>query len=185
MKKGYFCIQNQFNVRCYYGILHFGSRSEDMTSRSVFLAVFALTTLSIVRAQDLTGYGYLALPVSARGLALGGTSLSVVEPEMSIAEQNPALLCPQMSGQAVLSYTNYMAGIQMGYAAYAGKFLNVGGWSAGLKFIDYGHFDGYDIQGISTGSFSVKDMSAPPASSGQALLLSCCPDSASRLSDIR
>lgn len=129
-----------------------------MTSRSSLLAVLALFSLSIIRAQDLTGYGYLESPVSARGLALGGTSLSVVEPEMSLAEQNPALLCPQMAGQAVLSYINYMAGIQMGYAAYSGTFMEVGGWSAGMRFVDYGHFDGYDVQGLSTGSFSVKDM---------------------------
>lgn len=129
-----------------------------MTLCRNLLALFAIVNITLVQAQEVSGYGYLELPVSARGLALGGTSISVVEPEMSLAEQNPALLCPQMAGQAVLAYTNYLAGIQMGYAAYAGKFMEVGGWSAGMRFVDFGHFDGYDMQGISTGTFSVKDM---------------------------
>lgn len=123
-----------------------------LVAASVALPLFA------AQAQEVSGYGYLELPVSARGLALGGTSITVVEPDMSLAEQNPALLCPQMERQAVAAYTNYLAGIQMGYAAFAGRFLQVGGWSAGMRFVDYGHFDGYDIQGLATGSFSVKDI---------------------------
>ncbi len=132
--------------------------SKDMTLRRFIFAFTAVVSITVVRAQEVSGYGYLELPVSARGLALGGTSISVVEPDLSLAEQNPALLCPQMEKQAVLAYTNYLAGIQMGYAAYAGRFMEVGGWSAGMRFVDYGHFDGYDTQGLPTGSFSVKDM---------------------------
>lgn len=110
-------------------------------------------------SQEASGYGYLELPVSARGWALGGTSISVVEPDMSLAEQNPSLLCPEMAGQMVLSYSRLMGDANMGYSAYAGKFLEVGGWSVGMRFIDYGSFDGYDEWGTSTGSFGVKDMS--------------------------
>ena len=128
-----------------------------MTVRRSLLASVAAFSLLAAQAQDVTGYGYLELPASARGLALGGTSISVVEPDLSLAEQNPALLCPQMEGQMVLAYTNYMAGIQMGYAAYADRFLEVGAWSAAMRYVDYGHFDGYDTQGLATGSFSVKD----------------------------
>jgi len=110
-------------------------------------------------AQTTSGYAYLEQPVSARALAMGGTCISVVEPEMSLAEQNPALLCPEMAGQIALCYTRYMDEVNMGYAAYAGRFLGVGGWSVGMRYIDYGSFQGYDEQGISTGSFGVKDMS--------------------------
>ena len=119
------------------------------------LAAWAGTSVG----QELTGYGYLNQPVSARGLALGGTNISVVEPEMSLAEQNPSLLCPEMAGQATVSYTRYMGDVNLGYAAYAGRFLEAGGWSVGMRYIDYGDFSGYDEQGIPTGRFGVKDMS--------------------------
>ena len=120
---------------------------------------FALLSVSRISAQEISGYGYLDLPVAARGLALGGTSISVVEPELSLAEQNPSLLCREMAGQMVLSYTHLMGDANMGYAAYAGHFLDAGAWSAGMRFIDYGHFDGYDEWGNATGTFGVKDMS--------------------------
>ena len=129
-----------------------------MANRLVATSAFLLVT-AVSFSQDITGYGYLEQPVSARGLALGGTSISVVEPEMSMAEQNPSLLCPEMAGQVAISYTRYMGDVNLGYAAYAGRFLEVGGWSVGMRFIDYGDFHGYDEQGISTGSFGVKDMS--------------------------
>lgn len=120
---------------------------------------FALIGAEVVCAQNTSGYGYLEVPVSARVWALGGTNISVVEPEMSLAEQNPALLCPEMEGQMALNYTRYYGDINMGYAGYAGRFLEEGGWSAGMRFIDYGDFRGYDEQGISTGGFGVKDLS--------------------------
>ena len=51
-----------------------------------------------------------------------------------------------MAGQVAISYTRYMGDVNLGYAAYAGRFLEVGGWSVGMRFIDYGDFHGYDEQ---------------------------------------
>lgn len=110
-------------------------------------------------AQESSGYGYLALPVSARSLAMGGTLISVVEPEVSMAEQNPSLLCPEMAEQLAVCYTNYLNDVNMGYVVYARPFLDVGAWSVGMRYIDYGSMTGYDEQGFSTGKFGVKDMS--------------------------
>ncbi len=123
-------------------------------------ALWLLSALSAVvaEAQEVDGYGYLQLPVSPRALALGGTSISVVEPEMALAEQNPSLLCPQMAGQLNVSYMSYVSDINLGYAGYAGRFLDLGGWSVGMRYVDYGDFAGYTEEGISTGSFGVKDM---------------------------
>lgn len=122
----------------------------------LLLLLYCLCPLG-VHAQEVDGYGYLELPVSPRALALGGTSISVVEPELSLAEQNPALLCPQMAGQLSLSYMSYVSDINLGYAGYAGELNEVGAWSVGMRFVDYGDFAGYTEEGIATGSFGVKD----------------------------
>ena len=122
------------------------------------LLIVHLLYVDAVEAQEVNGYGYLELPVSPRALALGGTSVSVVEPEMSLAEQNPALLCPEMSGQLSMSYMSYLSDINLGYVGYARSFLDVGAWSVGMRFVDYGHFDGFTEEGIGTGQFSVKDL---------------------------
>lgn len=127
-------------------------------SRNVLLPLtLIMASGTLMQAQEVAGYGYLDLPVSPRALALGGTSISVVEPEMALAEQNPALLCPEMHSQMALSYYNYMSGINLGYAGMSRSFLEVGAWSVGMRYVDYGDFDGYTEEGISTGSFGVKD----------------------------
>lgn len=134
------------------------TRHSRFSPRALALFFAASLSLGVLKAQEVDGYGYLELPVSPRALALGGTSISVVEPEMSLAEQNPALLCPEMSGQLSLSYMSYLSDINLGYVGYARSFLDVGAWSVGMRFVDYGHFDGYTEEGISTGQFGVKDL---------------------------
>jgi hypothetical protein len=77
-------------------------------------------------AQEVGEYGFLELPVSAHAAALGGTAISVVEPEAALADQNPALLCAEMGGQLNLSYMNYVSDINLGYASYTGSFWTYG-----------------------------------------------------------
>lgn len=163
MKKGYFCIQNQRKSRCFVvqNTIQMQKTKTRLCSFGLnMLALLGLASLScdVLEAQEVSGYGYLEFPVSPRSLALGGTSISVVEPEMSVVEQNPALLCPEMSGQLALSYMSYVSDINLGYAGFAGKFLDLGGWSVGMRYADYGDFDGYTEEGIHTGQFGVKDM---------------------------
>lgn len=123
-----------------------------------FFGTLALFSGSIA-AQELGNYGFLELPVSARVGALGGTNISVVEADLALADQNPALLCPEMRQQLSLSYTHYVADIQLGHVAYAGSAFGKGTWAASVRYVDYGDFDGYDTEGNATGAFSVSDMS--------------------------
>jgi len=109
-------------------------------------------------AQGVGEYGFLELPVSAHAAALGGTSVSVVEPEGALADQNPALLCPEMCGQLNLSYMHYVSDINLGYASYVGAFREEGAWQMGVRYVNYGDFNGYDESGVSTGTFGAKDV---------------------------
>lgn len=109
-------------------------------------------------AQEVGAYGFLELPASSRSAALGGVCTSVVEPDLALSDQNPALLCPEMAGQLSLSYINYVSDINLGYAAYCGHFLDEGAWSTGVHYLNYGDFQGYDESGIATGSFSARDL---------------------------
>lgn len=111
-----------------------------------------------LRAQEVGGYSYLELPASAHVAALGGCNISVVEPDLSLSDANPALLCPEMSGQLALSYMNYVSDINLGYVSYAGTLRREGAWSVSARYVDYGTFDGYDASGYATGTFTAKDM---------------------------
>lgn len=128
-----------------------------MKKFTLFLTVSSLS-VSMASAQEVGGYGFLELPVSAHAAALGGTSVSVVEPEAALADQNPSLLCPEMQRQLSMSYMNYVADINLGYASYTGEFREQGAWQMGVRFVNYGDFDGYDEEGFSTGTFGAKDI---------------------------
>lgn len=123
------------------------------------LAILLLSLFFIpLHAQEVGEYGFLEIPVSTRAAALGGIAISVVEPEAALADQNPALLCTEMSGQISLSYINYVSDINLGYASYSGKFFEHGAWLGSIRYVDYGNFSGYDADGNYTGDFSAKDI---------------------------
>ncbi len=109
-------------------------------------------------AQEVGNYGFLELPTSSHVAALGGCNITVVDPDLTISDQNPALLCAEMAGQVSLSYMNYVSDINLGYVGYAGRVRQEGGWSVSARYVDYGTFDGYDASGYATGTFSAKDM---------------------------
>lgn len=109
-------------------------------------------------AQEVGGYGFLDIPVSAHASALGGTVVSIVEPEASLADNNAALLCQQMKGQLAASYMNWLSDINLANVSFTGGFLEKGAWQTGIRYVDYGNFDGYDEWGNATGSFKAKDM---------------------------
>ncbi len=127
-------------------------------NRIIITTGCCLCALFSAWAQEVGEYGFLELPTSTHAAALGGTAISVVEPEAALAYQNPALLCPEMSKQVTLSYMNYVSDINLGYASYTGAFRHVGGWQAGVQYLSYGDFKGYDENGVSTGTFTAKDI---------------------------
>lgn len=127
---------------------------------SIAISTLLLFAVSVPKAeaQEVGQYGFLEIPTSARAAAIGGSAISVIEPEVALADQNPALLCPEMAGQISMSYINYVSDINLGYVAFANRFLTDGAWSATVRYADYGTFSGYDQNGFPTGSFSAKDI---------------------------
>lgn len=133
--------------------------SVNFTKSALSLVLVMAGISHQMSAQEVGEYGFLEIPVSTRAAALGGTAISVVEPEVALADQNPALLCPEMAGQVSLSFINYVSDINLGYASYAGRFLSYGAWAGAVRFVDYGSFVRYDDNGVQAGTFSAKDIS--------------------------
>jgi hypothetical protein len=104
-------------------------------------------------------YEFLNLPISARVSALGGNLLTARDNDLNVALVNPALLTDSMDNNVALSYINYFADVNYGYAAYAKKFKKLGVFSAGLQYLDYGKFTRADEIGNTDGTFSANEMS--------------------------
>lgn len=130
-----------------------------MKGRILFF--FSVLLLGYLRVSAQVGgnntYEFLNLANPARVVALGGTLISVKDNDINLSFQNPSLLDSTMHNSLSISYIDYFADIQYGYAAYSRTFKNVGSFSAGLQYVDYGDFTSADVTGVITGQFTAAE----------------------------
>ena len=121
---------------------------------TVFLVFFCSPALHAQLGGEST-YQFLNLISSPRQAALGGKVLTNIDYDVTQALYNPATINEDMDDQLSLNYTNYLGDISYGTAAYAYTWdRRTRTFHIGMTYINYGSFDGYDENGISTGTFS-------------------------------
>jgi hypothetical protein len=95
---------------------------------------------------------------SARATAMGGTFISVLDDDASLAFQNPALINPQMNNHLSLNYIDYLADIKAGYSGYVHTVKQIKTtFNAGIQFLNYGDFVSSDEIGNTSGSFNASE----------------------------
>ena len=100
-------------------------------------------------------YQFLNLMSSPRQAALGGKIITNVDYDVTQGLYNPATINLEMDNQLALNYANYLGDISYGTAAYAYTIdRRVQTFHAGITYVNYGSFDGYDENGNSTGTFT-------------------------------
>lgn len=71
----------------------------------------ALAAALMVSAQNgSTAYNFLNVTSSAKIYGLGGVNITLVDDDISVADQNPALLGPEMSNMVGMNYMHYIGG---------------------------------------------------------------------------
>jgi len=89
---------------------------------------------------------------------LGGKVFTNVDYDVTQAIFNPATINVEMDNQLAVNYTSYLGGISYGTAAYAYTIdRRTQTFHAGVTYVNYGSFDGYDEDGNSTGTFTGKE----------------------------
>jgi hypothetical protein len=120
---------------------------------SFFLMLFALPLFGQLGGEST--YQFLNLVSSPRQAALGGKIITNFDYDVTEALYNPASINGEMHNQLAVNYSSYLGGISYGTAAYAYTWdRRVQTFHFGITYINYGTFDGYDVNGISTGTFS-------------------------------
>ncbi|NEV93556.1 type IX secretion system protein PorQ [Psychroflexus sp. YR1-1] len=126
-----------------------------MKLKLFFLVILlGMTWPSLAQVGGQNTYQFLNLPVSPKISALGGKNITSYSSDPANALANPALINFEMHNQMSANYMNYFADVNYGTASYAyelGRRTQV--IQAGVTFIDYGRFDGYDESGNSTFGF--------------------------------
>lgn len=121
-----------------------------------FMAFLGL--LQAVAQESHSAYNWLDISSSSRIYGLGGINVSLVDDDVNITDQNPALLGPEMSGQVALSYMHYVGGSNFAGMRYAHSAGERGAWSASLRYFGYGSTKETLPDGTIIGDFSPKDV---------------------------
>jgi len=124
------------------------------------LTLVSFITLTAVNAQvgGKDAYQFLQMPTSPKQAALGGTNVTITGNEVNQVLYNPAALNDEMNNMLAVNFGRYYGDISLGSAAYAHKFKNGRNVHVGVTFLNYGSMEGYDENGVATGTFSGNDI---------------------------
>lgn len=119
----------------------------------------AFAAASTAQAQlAANAYSFLEVSSATHALALGGHAIAAVGTDPMMVDQNPALLGPEISRVAALSYMRYFGSANFAAARFAHSAGERGAWAVGIRYLDYGSIDSYTPDGNYTGSFKPQDI---------------------------
>ncbi|MDE6237200.1 MAG: hypothetical protein K2M45_04980, partial [Muribaculaceae bacterium] len=67
-----------------------------------------LTILAGKAQQSSSAYDFLDISTSTHAYTLGGRNVAIVDPDVTLVDQNPALLGPEVDDQVAFNYMHYM-----------------------------------------------------------------------------
>lgn len=118
----------------------------------------SLVSIAAYAQEGSSAYSFLGVAGSAQAFALGGTNVSVIDTDLSMIDQNPALLGQEIEAQMGLSYMHYLGTSNFAAGKYGMANGTRGAWACGFKFLDYGSMQGYDEFGTATHTIRPLDL---------------------------
>lgn len=122
------------------------------------LLLFSFLSVCAVSYSQIGGkytYQFLNLVTAPRQAALGGKIVTIYDDDVNQVNFNPATLNPEMDNHLALNYGSYYKEVTYGTASYAYTYdRHLQTFQAGINYVNYGNFDGYDENGQSTASFT-------------------------------
>ncbi|MSQ79730.1 MAG: type IX secretion system protein PorQ [Flavobacteriaceae bacterium] len=122
--------------------------------KKIFVALLLLPAFAQAQLGGSYSFAFLKLPNNARVASLGGTLNCIADEDVGQAWQNPALINAEMNNRISFNTVNYLSDINHGSAAFAHSFKKYGNMAAGIQYVNYGSFKGYDENGNATANFS-------------------------------
>ena len=127
--------------------------------RRILPLLLCFSVILATKAQESGSvFNFLNLPVSSHSTALGGKNISLIEDDISLAMQNPALLTGVSDKTVGFSFMTYMQGCNTGAAAYSQQVGARGNWGVQARFVGYGSTKETLLSGEEVGSFKPLDL---------------------------
>lgn len=126
-----------------------------MLKKLLFIFIFSVCTVSYSQIGGKYIYQFLNLVTSPRQAALGGKTITIYDDDVNQAQFNPATINPEMDNHLALNYGSYFGEVTYGTASYAYTYdRHLQTFQAGINYVNYGKFEGYDETGQPTTQFS-------------------------------
>lgn len=122
------------------------------------LCAVLLPTLQLRAENSSAAYSFLNIATSSHVYGLGGNNIAIIDDDVSLADQNPALIGPELEQQLEVNYMLYMGSSNFAGLRYGQAAGDHSAWAVGFRYLHYGNFDGYDEFGTPTGSFAPQDI---------------------------
>lgn len=128
--------------------------------KKLFISILILfCTVNYGQIGGKSVYQFLNLVTSPRQAALGGKVLTIFDEDVNQAHFNPATINSEMDNHLAVNYGNYFGEVTYGTAAYAYTYdRHIQTFHAGVNYVNYGKFEGYDENGNQTASFTGSEM---------------------------
>ena len=129
--------------------------------RSILLLTSILiagVTSRLAAQSGNTAYDFLDIPGSSYVFGMGGANISAIHEDLDLAAQNPALIGPENDKELKLGYMHYYGSSNFANVRYGMAAGERGAWAAGIRYLNYGNFQGYDPNGTYTGTFTAQDI---------------------------
>lgn len=127
--------------------------------KRLFVFILLLASLTALNAQvaGTTSLAVLDMPASGRAAGVGFDYLSLYDDDVTLTLNNPSLIDARCDNQLTVGLVNLFSGANFGTVGFSKNFKHLGAFTFGLMFDNYGRFDGYDAEGVETGSFTAAD----------------------------
>jgi len=126
-----------------------------MFKNHIFFFVIFIGSISFAQVGGQSVYQFLDLITSPRQAALGGKLITIYDEDVNQAHFNPATINEQMDNHLSINYGSLFGQVTYGSAAYAYTYdRRLQTFHAGVNYVNYGSFAGYDENGLETSSFT-------------------------------
>ena len=133
-----------------------------MTTSLRYMILTAAVGVALCAAADdgpkTTAYNFLNVPASSHVYGLGGHNLTIIDDDINLVEQNPALLGPEFDHQVGINYMRYIGETNFAGLRYGQGVSEHGAFAAGIQYFGYGKLQGAAVDGTPTGTFSASDI---------------------------
>ena len=105
-----------------------------------------------------TAYELLNIPTSAHSAAVGGNAVALIEDDITLLFDNPALISNVSHNTINFDFMSYMSGSMKLSAGFARQWGKRGNWALGAQVLNYGEMTETNEQFVETGKFNANDI---------------------------